>query len=167
MRLDAVRTEDLELLYEWINDRETVVFNSPYSPVHFRNHLDWFEQVRRRDDLVLFAIRADGRLVGTCQLHDIHVLHRSAELQIRIGSRIDRGKRYGTAAVSQLVRFGFRDRNLNRIGLHVLADNAAAIRLYVRAGFREEGRLREAAFIDGAFKDLILFSVLRSEFEGR
>ena len=167
VRLTAVMPKDLRRLYEWINDRDTVIFNSPYAPVHFKNHVEWFDQVRQRKDLVLFAIRADGRLVGTCQLQGIHPVHRCAELQIRIGLKQDRGKGYGTSAVSQLLRFGFLDRNLNRIGLHVFADNAAALRLYQKSGFKEEGRLRSAAFVDGEFKDLVLLSLLRSEYRPR
>jgi RimJ/RimL family protein N-acetyltransferase len=114
--------------------------------------------------MVLFAIRVGGHLVGTCQLHGIQPIHRTAELQIRIGRASDRGKGYGTKAVSQLVRFGFLDRNLNRIALHVFADNTAAVRLYTKIGFKEEGRLRQAVFIDGHFKDVLIFSLLRSEF---
>jgi len=161
--LDSVKPGDLPSLFAWINDRDTVIFNSPYAPVHWDNHVEWFDSVRKREDLVLFAIRAEGRLVGTCQLHGIHALHRSAELQIRIGASADRGRGWGTAAVAQLLRFGFLDRNLNRICLHVFSDNVPAMRLYARAGFREEGRLKQAAFVDGAFKDVVLFSVLRQE----
>jgi RimJ/RimL family protein N-acetyltransferase len=64
-----------------------------------------------------------------------------------------------------LLRFGFADRNLNRIALHVIAGNAPAVRLYQAVGFREEGRLRQAAFVDGEFKDVLLYSLLRSEFK--
>ena len=167
VRLTAVGPQDVQRLYEWINDRDSVIFNNTYMPVHFKNHVEWFDEVRRRQDLVLFAIRTNERLVGTCQLHGIHPVHRCAELQIRIGSQQDRGKGYGTSAVSQLLRFGFLDRNLNRIGLHVFADNSPALRLYVKSGFKEEGRLREAAFIDGKCKDVVLLSLLRSEYHGR
>jgi RimJ/RimL family protein N-acetyltransferase len=115
---------------------------------------------------VLFAIRSipDDRLVGTCQLHSLHTIYRSAELQIRIGERDNQGKGYGSEAVYLLLRHGFEDRNLHRIGLHVFDDNLAAIRIYTKAGFKEEGRLREAAFINGRLKDILLFGLLRSEF---
>ena len=169
VRLCAVQEADLPLLFEWINDRDTALLNSAYAPVHFANHVDWFNAARRRSDVVLFAIRAlaDDRLVGTCQLHSIHPVYCSAELQIRIGSPGDRGKGYGSDAVYQLLRHGFDDRNLHRIGLHVFSDNQPAIRLYTKAGFKDEGRLREAAFIDGRFKDVLLFGLLRKDFQGK
>src|SRR5262245_40718074 len=89
--LSPVLDSDVETLFAWINDRETVILNAPYSPVHFQNHAEWFEAIRRRGDLVFFGIRTtgDNRLVGSCQLHSIHPVHRSAELQIRIGATAD------------------------------------------------------------------------------
>ncbi len=156
---------DVHKLFAWINDRETVLLNAPFALVHFKTHTEWFDAVRQRADTAIFAIRAiDGdRLVGSCQLHSIHPVHRSAELQIRIGDAKDRGKGYGREALKSLLHHGFADRNLNRIQLHVFSDNLAAIRLYTRAGFQEEGRLRQAAFIDGTFKDVVVMSLVRSE----
>jgi len=164
--LSPVLDADINTLFAWINDRETVLFNAPYSSVHYRNHTEWFDAIRRRADLAFFGIRtaADDRLVGSCQLHSIHPVHRSAELQIRIGEEADRGRGYGKEALGMLLRHGFFDRNLHRIQLHVFADNVAAVRLYSSAGFREEGRLRDAAFIDGSFKAALIMGLLRPEF---
>jgi RimJ/RimL family protein N-acetyltransferase len=164
--LSPVLNTDIDTLFAWINDRETVLFNAPYSPVHYKNHSEWFDAISRRADLAFFGIRttADDRLVGSCQLHSIHPVHRSAELQIRIGTLRDRGKGYGRDALWLLLRHGFIDRNLHRIQLHVFAGNVAAIRLYSGGGFREEGRLRDAAFIDGGYQDVLLMGLLGTEF---
>jgi len=167
--LSALRDGDIHKLFSWINDRDTVMWNAPFAPTHFRNHVEWFEAVRQRTDLAIFAIRAvdEDRLVGTCQLHSFHPVHRSAELQIRIGEGRDRGKGYGRSALALLLRHGFLDKNLSRIQLSVFSDNFAAIQLYSRAGFQEEGRLRQAAYIDGQFKDVLVMGLLRSEFLGQ
>lgn len=165
--LTAIRDGDMENLYRWINDRESVLLNSPFRPVHYRDHAEWFDAVRRRKDIAIFAVRAaaDDRLLGTCQLHSIHPIHRSAELQIRVGALNDRGRGYGKDALRRLLEHGFRDLGLNRIALQVFADNERAIRLYRNAGFAPEGALREGAFIDGEFKDILLFSMLRREWK--
>lgn len=161
--LAALRESDSEVLFGWINDRTDVLLNSTYRPVHETAHRKWFEAIQQRQDLILFAIRtrSDDRLIGTCQLHSIHGVHQSAELQIRIGDAGSRNKGYGTEAVRQLVRFGLRDLNLQRIYLQVFASNARAIAAYVRVGFVREGLLRRAAFIDGKFEDIVLMAVLR------
>lgn len=63
-----------------------------------------------------------------------------------------------------LLAIGFGDLNLRRIFLRVLADNTAAIRLYQSLGFIEEGRLREAVFVDGRYQDLLMMGLLQSEY---
>src|SRR4029079_19070609 len=112
-----LEARDAEALWEWINTRDLVVLSSPYRPVHAANHQGWFEQIQKQSDAVIFGIRssATGLLIGTCQLHSIHPVHRSAELQIRIGRSEARGKGYGSTALCQLLHFGFNDLNLRRV----------------------------------------------------
>jgi RimJ/RimL family protein N-acetyltransferase len=157
---------DLPVLFRWINEPEQVHWNSAYRPVSETDHRAWFDAVRQRNDVAIFAIRTlpDNRIIGSCQLRHIDPVHRNAELQIRIGEVDERGHGYGTEAVRQLLRFGFRDLNLRRVYLNVFAPNAAAIRAYEKAGFQREGLLREAAHIDGAYVDVVVMGILRPEF---
>lgn len=166
--LDGLRTADSETLYSWINDRNVVIFNNNYKPVHEPNHNQWFEGIVKRNDVQIFAIRTveHNELIGTCQLYNINSINRSAELQIRIGNAGNRGKGYGKQAVDLLLSFGFSDLNLSRIYLHVFEDNKAAIRLYEKCNFKKEGLLREADYIDGEFKNVLIMSVLKKEFSG-
>jgi len=73
----------------------------------------------------------------------------------------------GAEAMSLLLRHGFETLNLNRILLRVYADNPRAIRSYQKAGFVQEGTLREAVFKRGKFEDVHLMSVLRREWLAR
>lgn len=165
VELTALREEDLEPLFDWINDRELVLHSSPYSPVHEADHRAWFDAIRSREDVVIFAIRKipDGELIGTCQLLSIDPRHGTAELQIRIGERSAQGRGLGTEAVGLLLDHAFRDLDLHRVQLTVFEDNERAIQAYEKAGFRQEGRLREAAYIDGKRVDMILMGALRTD----
>lgn len=156
--------EDSKKLFDWINDRELVHLNGPFRSIGSTHHRKWFDTVQERDDLAIFAIREKGgRLIGTCQLVNRNPLHQSADLQIRIGDRKDRGRGYGTAAVQSLLQFAFRDWNLHRVQLFVIEGNEAAMRTYEKCGFKREGVLRQAVHIDGQFRDLVLMAVLRDE----
>jgi ribosomal protein S18 acetylase RimI-like enzyme len=53
------------------------------------------------------------------------------------------------------------------VGLTVFAFNERAIRAYEKAGFRVEGRLREAVRRDGRFWDEIAMGILRGEWLAR
>jgi RimJ/RimL family protein N-acetyltransferase len=164
--LAPLTSADSASLWEWINDREQVLFNSAYKPVGEVQQQDWFEAIQKRPDVVFFAVRLieTDRLVGTCQLHSINSVHRSAELQIRLGDPADRGKGYGTEAVNLLLQFAFADMNLHRVYLHVFASNQTAIAVYQKAGFVREGTLRHAAFINGEYIDVAIMGILRGEY---
>jgi RimJ/RimL family protein N-acetyltransferase len=164
--LAPLEAADAESLYRWINTRDDVLDSSAYRPVHREQHLAWFRTITTRSDAVIFAIRLanSGALIGTCQLVDIHPIHRSAELRIRIGEPEGRGRGFGTQAVRALVEHGFRDLNLHRIWLQVIEDNARAARVYQKLGFREEGTLRDAAFIDGRYRTVRILALLRHEY---
>lgn len=164
--LRSLTKEDLPQLFIWINDRTQVLWNSPYKPVHEIEHHKWFESSMLRNDLKIFAIekKLTNQLIGSCQLHNIHPIHRSAELQIRLGNVDERGKGYGTEAVKLLLQFGFIDLNLHRIYLHVKDNNPAAIRIYEKCGFQIEGILRQAAFIDGEYVNLQVMGILQKDF---
>ena len=69
----------------------------------------------------------------------------------------------GTEAIRLLVEFGFTRRNLRRIHLQAIASNTGALRAYEKAGFVVEGRLREHAWVRGAYEDIVLMGILRPE----
>lgn len=161
VELRALRDEDSDALFKWINDRATVVFNAPFREVARTDHERWFTNVRQDPSLRIFGIaeRATGLLVGSCQLLNISNVHRSADLQIRIGEPGARDRGLGTHAVRALLDIGWFELGLHRIALTVRADNLRAIRSYEKCGFTREGLLREAAHIDGQFVDLLCMAV--------
>lgn len=161
--LDGLLINDSELLFKWINNRDLVLWNNNYSPIHEPNHIEWFDAIRKNEDVRIFAIRQknDKKLIGTCQLFAINFINKSAELQIRIGDITEQGKGFGTEATRLLVSFGFNDLNLHRIYLHVFEHNERAIKTYYKIGFKKEGVLREAAFIDGKYFNVVAMSILK------
>jgi RimJ/RimL family protein N-acetyltransferase len=164
--LGPITIADAPTLFEWINDRDLVLFNSAYRPTHETSHLDWMRGVANRKDLVVFAVRTvpGKRLIGVCQLTGIDAVHRRADLQIRMGDDRTRGRGLGLEAVRQLLAYGFDDLNLHRIALQVFATNTRAITTYERAGFRREGTLKDAMFLDGQFVDVLSMAILAREF---
>ena len=106
---------------------------------------------------------ADDFVVGVCRLTDIDWISRHAELGIMIGDTALQGHGIGTEATALLCRYAFNDLNLERLWLRVGGENQLAVRLYSRLGFKEEGRLRQHAFVGGGYHDLILMGLLRAE----
>ncbi|MGE3910824.1 MAG: GNAT family N-acetyltransferase [Chloroflexota bacterium] len=108
----------------------------------------------------------DGRHIGTIRLHQIVEQDRRARLAIGIFDRRFWSLGYGSEAIHLLLRFAFHDLHLHRIDLRVLAYNTRAIRAYEKCGFVREGVERESAYVNGAWHDDIMMSVLEHEFTG-
>ncbi len=162
--LRSVKKEDSMILFEWINKRSLIILNSHFHSISESEHENWFNKITpRRNDLVFFMIEAreERKVIGSCQLFNIHPVFRNAELQIRIGDEKFHGQGFGSEAVRQLVEFGFKDLNLHRIYLNVFSDNHRAIRAYEKCGFIKEGLLRKAAFISGNWVDVAVMGILR------
>ena len=113
-----------------------------------------------------FVIEADGKCIGQCALFGVDGVARTAELGITIGDKDYWGRGYGREAVALLVDYGFRHHNLHRIHLKVHAANERAHRCYRACGFVEEGRLRNHVWSNGAYDDLMVMGILRSEWRG-
>jgi RimJ/RimL family protein N-acetyltransferase len=65
-----------------------------------------------------------------------------------------------------LVRHGFDVLGLHRMEARIDPGNVASIKLAGRLGFRPEGALRDRTRnADGSREDLLLFGLLRPEFE--
>ncbi|MHC2333171.1 GNAT family N-acetyltransferase [Bradyrhizobium sp. USDA 4454] len=162
--LTEIRNEDSPQLFQWINDPDTVRFNAPFSPVHETTHESWLKSVVASTTKIVFAIRAlpDLRLIGVVQLIDLHPIHRTAELTIRIGHEAERGRGAGAEAVALAIDFAFKDRNLQRVWLTVFAGNVRAIKAYQKAGLAIEGTMRRACFIDGKWTDQVVMAKLRN-----
>jgi len=170
VRLRAIEREDIPHFVRWFNDPEVTRHLAAYMPMSRAAEEKWFERQLEDKNSVILGIEAtDGDkpvLIGNIGLHRINWKDRQAVLGIVIGEKDYWNKGYGTDAIRALLDHAFRQMNLNRIWLIVDADNPRAIRCYEKCGFRQEGRMRQSVFRDGAYYDQLLMSVLQEEWKG-
>jgi RimJ/RimL family protein N-acetyltransferase len=160
------RTEDdADLLFSLAADLDTWEERNPAPPApltreQFDARLARAAEGGAADGNVSFVVEVDGTAVGAASLFDVDSFARHAEAGINL-VRDARGRGIGTAAITQLVEFGFVRCNLRRIHLQAIASNTGAIRAYEKAGFVVEGRQREHAWVRGAYEDIVLMGILR------
>ena len=168
IRLRAVERDDLPLFVAWLNDPEVTAGLSLYLPLSQADEEGWFEhmvnQPAEQHPLVIEIPGQDGwQAIGDCSFQFIDQHNRSAEIGIFIGQKDLWDKGYGTEAMCLMLKHGFNTLNLHRIFLRVFETNKRAIRSYEKTGFVHEGRLRQAEYRNGAYIDVLLMSVLKSE----
>lgn len=102
-----------------------------------------------------------GTTAGFAILRGLTSPHRNIELKrFVIGTP---GKGLGQLALRSIMDHAFRTLHAHRLWLDVFTTNAPALHIYCKAGFQQEGILREAVYRDGKFHTLLLLSILDRE----
>lgn len=161
--LRPVRISDSDILYQAINDPTLVRFNSPYTPIDEINHQEWLHTIVKDDKKRIFMIEKENKILGSVKLFDIDLLHRNAEISIRLFNLEDCSQGIGSRALHLLCDHAYRDLGLVRVWLRVFNNNERAIKAYEKAGFLKEGTMRKAVFIDGKFQDVIIMAKVNDE----
>jgi aminoglycoside 6'-N-acetyltransferase len=111
-----------------------------------------------------YVIELDGRVVGWIQWSaEDEPDYRYATIDIYLDPAVH-GRGLGTDAVRTLARHLIDDHGRHRLEIDPAADNEAAIRCYLKVGFRPVGiRRRSERGSDGSWHDGLLMDLLAEE----
>ncbi len=171
LRLRAIEREDIPRFVHWLNDRDVTCFLLLNSPLSTAMEEKWFERQLtippNEGQVLAIEVLQESQWVhiGNTGLHNVDPVSRSAEFGIFIGEKEYWNKGFGSEAVRLTLKHGFEDLNLNRIYLNVYANNPRAIKAYEKSGFVREGVLRQGVYKNGNYLDLVIMSVLRSDWD--
>jgi RimJ/RimL family protein N-acetyltransferase len=165
--LRARSDNDLAVLDDELHDDvETRVWAiaDPWRPVPSGPETSSFRVTDLPASVAAFSVEetVTGELAGVALLWGIDQFNRVAHLGLGLRPAF-RGRGLSTDILRVLCRYGFRILGLNRLQLETAADNAPMIAAAKRAGFVTEGTLRRVAWIDGAFRDEVIFGLLAPE----
>lgn len=165
--LGPIRREHIPLYQRWMNDFETTRFlDFQPRPMTLEQETGWYESAATGDGIIFTIYElATGRPIGNCDIQNLDVRNRRAQLGILIGEPEARGKGYGTEAMRLLADFAFTVLNLHSLMLWTYEYNIAGQRCYAKVGFREMGRRRASRWHAGRYWDEIAMDLLASEFE--
>ncbi len=167
--LRPLELDDIERCVHWINNEEVNKFLvSGRLPIHKIKEETWIKNLYKDPNNILLAISLKEKdlHIGNTGLHNISWIDRYGILGIMIGEKKFWGKGYGTEATKLMLDYAFNRLNLERVELSVYEFNERAIKCYLKAGFKEEGRLRRRRFKDGRYWDEIVMGILKEEWIG-
>lgn len=110
------------------------------------------------------------RPIGCTAFVRIDWVGRMATFYIAIAEKENWSKGYGSEATKIMIEYAFDTLNLNRVQLHVSAENERAVKVYQKLGFQIEGTLRQAMFHHNRYSDFYLMAILKEDWmraEGR
>lgn len=166
--LGPLRRELIPLFLQWANDFDvTRTVTQGNRPVTLDAENAWYEKMNVPDARNFVMYDVDGMVpVGVCGIFDINLVDRACEFGIMVGDKTRWGKGLATEAAKLCAGYAFRALSLNNVLLRVQADNPAAHRAYVKAGFKEIGRRRGVVWENGKSTDMIYMDVIAAEFPG-
>jgi len=161
--LRPIAAADNPRLVAWRNSDDVRLksFNQP--PFTLEKQETWYAQYLHDPGQIRFIIEhRELGPVGCCGLTDIRREEATAALAIYLGEPAARGRGLAREALELLIAYAWRDLRLHRITAEVFADNPAAAKLYEKAGFVQEGRLRQAHLDarSGARGDVLVMGLL-------
>lgn len=106
--------------------------------------------------------RADGKVIGLLSL--VRKEQEQGEIGWALGAAY-RGEGYATEAAGALMSYAFAHLRLHRISATTSGDNVRSWKVMERLGMRFEGRLREAASVDGQRQDTLIYGILAHEWQ--
>jgi len=172
LRLRRAERDDVKKYHEWVNDPDVTEGLMLFLPMSVEDEERWYQNTLSRDIQERpFSIEVhsgdDWRLIGNCSFFGIEREARCGEIGIMIGDKSMWNQGLGAEAMTLLLGIGFETLNLNRVFLRVYSNNLRAVRAYEKAGFIFEGTMRQAVYKKGAYQDVHIMSVLRSEWDKR
>lgn len=158
LRLRRAEPIDLEYILELQSDEENAPFILPFERGRWIEILDG----RAQPKLAMIIETSDGDRCGYLLLD--HFDEISMYLWHLVVGRGHKGRGVGHGALRLLKRLVFDEFKWHRLWIDCETTNDRALRLYDSEGFRREGLFRESVCIEGDYKDLIIFAMLRWEY---
>ncbi|HBM15429.1 MAG TPA: hypothetical protein DD381_03660 [Lentisphaeria bacterium] len=163
--------DDLKLrekYLQWLNDFEVVA--PIISPELIKvKDMSFIEESFRRftkEEAQGFFIKYHpfDDYVGTIKLDKINQKNKSGELGLMIGEKSLWNKQIGSKATAILLKYAFEYLQLHKVWGGTDEHNIAMKKLFLKAGFKLEGRLRQVNCSNGIYSDNFYYGIISEEY---
>jgi RimJ/RimL family protein N-acetyltransferase len=168
----SMNLEDVETVATWLQDVDDLsLFDRSLTVPPGRDAVreSWkadFEHTKFPTAYWFIVETEVGTPVAVGGLQSINYVHGDAVLPILVKKNA-RGHGLGMRIACLLLDIAFDRLRLRRVTTYFRSDNQRSERLTRRAGFVQEGRLRDAWFVSGAYLDCLVVGILREEWHAR
>jgi RimJ/RimL family protein N-acetyltransferase len=167
-RIELVSYSELRQYLKWLEDLDVVKYLN-VEDLLIPKGLEFIEQSFERftqKDSIGFFIRVikTGEVIGNVKLSNINHYKRSANDGIMIGEKDWWGKGIFYEAFLLLLDYGFNTLGLNRITGGCNVNNLGIPKTLERIGYKKEGELRHADYINGEYSNHLIYGIKREEF---
>jgi [ribosomal protein S5]-alanine N-acetyltransferase len=154
---------DLDSLVKHANNHKIARFMTDQfpHPYYEENGRTFIEFASRTDPVSIMAIEVEEKAVGGIGLHPQHDVYRkNAEMGYWLAEPYW-GNGIITSAIKQMVEYGFKNFDIERIFARPFGSNPASQKVLQKAGFVQEARFKNTIYKNGEFDDELVFAIRR------
>lgn len=170
LRLEPINKTFSKALIQAINNnREHLSPFLPWVPnmqteIDSENYIANCELLSSSGKEVSFVILLNEELVGRIGLHHLDQTNRKASIGYWLTKNAE-GKGIILKSCIKLISYGFEKLQLQRIEITAAVENTRSQAIPQKLHFKKEGILRQAELVDDQFLDLVVYSILKDEWE--
>ncbi|HML06235.1 MAG TPA: GNAT family protein [Methanobacterium sp.] len=165
--LRKISINDAETLFRFWSDPEVT---KNLNVATFKNIEQAFSLIRLLNSLYsskegirwVITIRKTNEIIGTCGYNSWIKKSSRGEIGYELGKKYW-GNGYGTEAIAEIINYGFKKMNLNRIEAFTVPEATSSINLLKKLGFKKEGLLREYGYWNRKYHDENIYSLLKND----
>lgn len=165
--LRKLSLKDAETLFKYWSDPEVTKYlnittfkdiEQAYSMIRLLNSL------YNNKDGIRWAIatKKDNIVIGTCGYNNWIRKSSRGEIGYELGKEYW-GNGYATEAIKEIIKYGFKSMNLNRIEAFTVPEATSSINLLKKLGFKKEGMLRQYGYWNMRYWDENIYSLLKKD----
>lgn len=164
--LRSIKDGDLESIYKSCQDEEFLFMTGTQKSFTLDEIIKSYKQFSEDPTRYDFAICLidNNEVIGDLAILDVDKVNRKAGFRISLHNKNIINKGYGTEATKLAQKFTFEELKLNRLELEVFSHNIRGIKAYKKAGFKNEGVLRESLYMNDTYSDEVLMGILQEEY---
>ena len=171
IKLEPFTAADFPQLMEWVDNERLMkewsgsMFSFPLSDAGLAWYVEGSNNLLDPGVFIYKAVDSKtGVTLGHISLGGISQRDRAGRItRVLVGNTTERRRGICQAMVKALLRIGFEDLKLHRIGLGVYDFNHAAVNCYLKCGFQQEGVMRDIAKHGDSYWTLIEMGILEDE----
>ena len=171
LRLRKLSMRDAQDIFDYSQDPQVaryVLWEAQTSLSEARSYIRFMLRKYRLGEPASWGIewKETGRIIGTIGFMWIQRDNAAAEVGYSL-SRAYWNRGIMTEALAEILRYGFRSLNLNRIEAQHETENPASGAVMRKCGMQREGILRQRLLNKGRFVDVELYAILRRDFSDK
>ncbi|MFJ7667233.1 GNAT family N-acetyltransferase [Lysinibacillus sp. NPDC097195] len=166
--LREMKEQDWEEVHAYASQPIVCQFQ-PWGPNSEKESQEFVKQVlvdamKNPRSRFVFAVMEKERLIGAGEINIRDFGNHQGEIGYIVHPDYW-AKGYATEVSKMLIEFGFRTLHLHRIFATCDPRNVGSVKVLEKIGMTNEGRLREALLVKDGWRDSLLYSILKREWQ--